>query len=205
MKSYRMSLALCVALLFLGLGCSQTENQRYFVLEARRDGQPQPLAKEGVLSVRPFSLSSGNHPKEFTYRTGAFQFESDYYNRFISDAGMQIADQTRQWLSDSGLFATVVQPGSTMTATYLLEGNITDLYCDFREEDNTQAVVRITFYLLEITNRKPEVVFHKTFQTTTAVPDHTVERFIEAYNESLRTILTNLEQTVVQSFQPAEN
>jgi len=116
-------ISLCVGLLFSCLGCNQAENQRYFLLEVQRDGNPQTTSKEIILTVRPFSLSPGYQPKELTYRTGDFQYESDYYNRFITDVGRQIAEQTRRWLSDSQLCSHVVPPGSTMSATHLLEGN----------------------------------------------------------------------------------
>lgn len=205
MKLYRMWFLCCAGLLVSGFGCGQTDSQRYFLLEVQREGQRQSSSQDVILAVRPFSLSPGYHPKEFTYRTGEFQYESDYYHRFITDAGSQIAEQTRQWLRDSGLFAAVIEPGSTMNATHLLEGNITGLYGDFRDPDNAQAVVRMVFYLLDVTHRNPTLVFHKTFQVTTAVSDGQVEQLIEAYNESLKCILRDLEKAIVQSFQSAGN
>jgi cholesterol transport system auxiliary component len=154
-----------------------------------------------ILAVRSFSLSPGYHPNELTYRTGDFQYESDYYNRFLTDAGRQIAEQTRRWLADSGLFANVVPPGSTMSATHLLEGNITRLYGDFRDKTNSQAVMSITFYLLDITNRHPETLCSENYDVTATVSETKVENLIEAYNKSLSQILTKLEQKMVQSFQ----
>jgi cholesterol transport system auxiliary component len=198
-------LPLCACLLLSGYGCyRQAEDARYFLLEVQRDGNPQTLSKDGILTVRPFSLSPGYHPKELTYRTGDFQYESDYYNRFITDAGRQIAEQTRRWLSDSGLFAHVVPPGSTMSATHLLEGNITRLYGDFRDKNNAQAVVEITFYLLDIKNRNPEILFHETMNITTAVSENKVELLIEAYNAGLTKILTQLERKLAQSLPSLE-
>jgi len=192
-------MSLCAGLLFSCLGCNQADNQRYFLLEVQRDGNPQTLSKDVILTVRPFSLSPGYHSKELTYRTGDFQYESDFYNRFITDAGRQIAEQTRRWLSDSGLFAHVVPPGSTMNATHLLEGNITRLYGDFRDKTNPQAVVEITFYLLDIKNRNPKILFHQTFHVTTAVPENKVEFLIEAYNAGLSKILEQFEVKLAQS------
>jgi len=193
-------LPLCACLLLSVYGCYRVaENARYFLLEVQREGNPQTLSKDGILTVRPFSLSPEYHSKELTYRTEDFQYKSDYYNRFITDAGRQIAEQTRRWLSDSGLFAHVVPPGSTMSATHLLEGNITRLYGDFRDKTNAQAVVEITFYLLDITKRNPEILFHESFHITTVVPENKVELLIEAYNAGLSKILTQFEGKLAQS------
>ncbi len=197
-------ISLGAGLLFFCLGCNQAENQRYFLLEVQREGNPQPLSHEGILTVRPFSLSPGYQPKELTYRTGEVQYESDYYNRFITDVGRQVAEQTGRWLSDSHLFSYVVPPGSTMCATYLLEGNITRLYGDFRDKNNAQAVVGITFYLLNIANRKPEIICSETYEVATSISENKVELLIEAYNESLKKIFTKLEQDISQSFPPIE-
>ncbi len=193
-------LPLCACLLLSVYGCyRQAEDARYFLLEVQRDANPQTLSKDAILTVRPFSLSPGYQPKELTYRTGDFQYESDYYNRFITDAGRQFAEQTRRWLSDSQVFAHVVPPGSTMSATHLLEGNITCLYGDFRDKTNLRAVVGVTFYLLNITNRKPEIICSETYEVTTAISENKVECVIEAYNESLKKILTKFEQKIIQS------
>jgi cholesterol transport system auxiliary component len=192
-------ISIWVGLLFFCLGCNQAENHRYFLLGVQRDGNPQTLSHKSILTVRPFSLSPGYHPKELTYRTGDFQYETDYYNRFITDVGRQIAEQTRRWLADAGLFANVVPPGSTMRATHLLEGNVTRLYGDFRDKTNAQAVVEVTFYLLDITNRDPKILFHETFHITTAVPENKVELLIEAYNAGLSKILEQFEGKLAQS------
>ena len=197
-------ISLCAGLLFSCLGCNQADNQRYFLLEVQRDGNPQTLSKDVILTVRPFSLSPGYHPKELTYRTGDFQYESDYYNRFITDVGRQIAEQTSQWLADSGLFAHVVPPGSTMSATHLLEGNITRLYGDFRDKTNAQAVMSVTFYYLDITDRKPKILYSETLEVTTAVSENKVETLIEAHNAGLSQILTQLEKKLIHSLASLE-
>ena len=192
-------ISVCAGLLFTCLGCKQVDVEKYLLLEVQRDGNRLTTSIEGILTVRPFSLSPGYHTKELTYRTKDFQYESDYYNRFITDVGRQVADQTSQWLSDAGLFAHVVPPGSTMSATHLLEGNINRLYGDFRDETKAQAVVEIKFYILDITTRNPKILFHETFPVTFELSDNKVETLIKAYNDGLSEILAQLEEKLAQS------
>jgi cholesterol transport system auxiliary component len=196
MKTSVTWMFLCVGMVLTGFGCyQQADDAQYFLLDVQRSGSPQTQPKDIILTVRPFSLSPGNHPNELTYRKKDFQYKSDYYNRFITDAGRQVAEQTRRWLADSGMFAQVVPPGSTMSATHMLEGNITRLYIDKRDKTNIQAVMSVTFYYLDISGRKPEVLYSETCDAFSAVSENKAENFIEAYNVGLKQILLNLEAT----------
>ncbi|MBN2376009.1 MAG: membrane integrity-associated transporter subunit PqiC [Sedimentisphaerales bacterium] len=148
--------------------------------------------------VRPFSLAPGYHTKELIYRTGEFQYESDYYNQFVTDVGQQTAEQTRKWLSQSGYFSHVVPPGSTMNATHILEGNITHLYGDFRDKSNAKAFVSITFYLLDITNKQTQVLLSESIDAQASITEATAENLIKAYQHCLQQILENFEKKLAQ-------
>ncbi len=173
--------------------------RRYFLLDLQREGQKLTESpKDMVLMVRPFSLAPGYQPKELTYRTGEFEYESDYYNQFVTDIGQQMAEQTRKWLSQSGCCAHVVPPGSSLNATHMLEGNITRLYGDFRDKAKAQASMSITFYLIDITSRKPNVVFSDSLDAQIPITEATTESLVKAYQTGLQQILENLEKKMVQ-------
>ena len=194
---------LIAAMAVYNFGCNPAggpaDARRYFLLEVQREGQTFKPQEDVVLMVRPFSLSPGYHPKELTYRTGDFQYETDYYNQFITDVGQQIAEQTRIWLSQSGHFAHVVPPGSTMNATHVLEGNITRLYGDFRDKSNAQAIVGITFYLVDITKRQPRIILNESFEEKTPIAEATAESLLAAYQKCWRQILINIEEQLAQT------
>ena len=174
-------------------------DRRYFLMDVQREGETFKLQANVVLMVRPFSLAPGYHPKELTYRTGEFRYESDYYNRFVTDVGQQVAEQTRSWLSQSGYFAHVVPPGSTLNATHLLEGNITHLYGDFRDQSNAQAYVGITFYLIDITKRQPSIILSESLEEQAPVAEATAESLVQAYQNCLQQILKKLEVRLMQN------
>ncbi|MCF7958466.1 MAG: hypothetical protein K9M57_08475 [Phycisphaerae bacterium] len=182
-------------------GCNPSggpaDKRRYFLLDVQRDGQTLKPQGDVVLMVRPFSLAPGYHKNELTYRTGVFQYESDYYNLFITDIGQQVAGQTRGWLSHSGYFTHVVHPGSTMNATHILEGNITRLYGDFRDKKNPEAFMEITFYLVDITKRKPSINFSVSFEVKAPITELSGESLVEAYQNCLQQILGKLENRLV--------
>lgn len=179
------------------LGCNPSggpaDPRHYYLMEVQREGNPQSEIQDVTLLVRSFALSPGYHSKELTYRTGRSLYESDYYNQFIIDADSQITEQTQQWLIHSGIVAHVASPGSAMSATHLLEGNITQLYGDFRDKANPQAVMSITFYLLDITGQTPKTIMSKAFDVTIPIAEAKAESVIEAYNQGLKQILGKLE------------
>lgn len=167
--------------------------RRYFLLEVQREGQTFKPQEDVVLMVRPFSLAPGYHARELTYRIGEFQYESDYYNQFVTDVGQQVAEQTRGWLSQSEYFVHIVPPGSTMNATHILEGNITRLYGDFRDKADPKAFMSLELFLVDIKNRKTKMVFSKSYNATADIPEAMVENVIGAYNVCLKQILSTLE------------
>jgi uncharacterized lipoprotein YmbA len=200
-KNTILTLVLFSAMFVMGCnpGGGPAGERRYFLLEVQREGQTFKPQKDVVLMVRPFSLAPGYHAKELTYRTGDFQYESDYYNQFITDVGQQVAEQTRTWLSQSGYFTHIVPPGSTMNATHVLEGNITRLYGDFRDKSNAQAIVGITFYLVDITKRQPRIILNESFEEKTPIAEATAESLLAAYQKCWRQILVNIEEQLAQA------
>jgi len=200
-KNTILSFVLLSGLWILGCtpGGGPASERRFFLLDLQREGQTlnQPL-KDMVLMVRPFSLAPGYQPKELTYRTGEFEYESDYYNQFVTDIGQQMAEQTRKWLSQSGCCAHVVPPGSSLNATHVLEGNITRLYGDFRDKAKAQASMSITFYLIDMTSRPPNVVLSDSIDTQIPITEATAESLIKAYQTGLQQILENFEKKLIQ-------
>ena len=174
-------------------GCSGSpKDRRYYLLDARREGPVATSRKDVTVSVREFSVSPRFRPNEFVYRTGKFKYTSDYYNAFLSSAGPMIGEQTRQWLSQAGLFANAVGPGSDVGPTHVLEGNITSLYGNFLDQSAPRAVMGIEFFLLEA-GRESKVVFHKAYDVETPVTTSSVDDLVEAYNVCLMKILTEFE------------
>ena len=141
----RMALVLAAAGVF---GCAQNATPRqYYILEAQRrphsgppdQGGPAPGGAEstgpgapaaGVLEVRRFRVDAAFTGRQLVYRVDAFRYESDYYHQFLVLPGIMIAEKTRDWLGASGLFQQVVAPGSAVTPTYALTGNVMALYGD---------------------------------------------------------------------------
>ncbi|MFC1677288.1 hypothetical protein ACFL3G_09530 [Planctomycetota bacterium] len=167
-------------------------NQRNFVLETSRNSPQQKISKDVILNVQNFSIDVAFSSKSLVYRKGQSEYETDFYNQFLIRPDDMITEKTRGWLSESGLFKLVLEPGSYTEATHMLEGNIIALYGDFSEESSPKAMAKIRFFLVKLSDKS--VVFTNTYESVSEFKDRTAEYLIEAFNVCLTNILSDLEK-----------
>ena len=112
---YSMSVLACM-MIFSGCGSRQAYDKKYYVLDAVRQAEPIRTDAESILEVRRFTIDSAFGGKGLVYRTGEYEYESDFYSEFLVSPAAMITDKTRNWLSGAGLFGTVLDVGSQVDA-----------------------------------------------------------------------------------------
>jgi cholesterol transport system auxiliary component len=145
------------------------------------------------LRVRRFNVDEAFATRQLVYRVEEFRYEADYYHGFLVLPGVMITEKTRDWLADSGVFGRVSSVGSRLESTYMLEGNVIDLYADFRHESAPVAVMAIRFFLLTGPDAAESVILAQTYEATTPVSGRSAEDVVEAFSKDLGGILANLE------------
>ena len=146
-------------------GCMQRKTfvKDTFLLNAQRGDVSVQAASETILAVQPFSIAPAFQGKGLVYRTGENQYESDFYNEYFVSPAAMMTEQTRNWLAESGAFAQVLPPISSKEPTHILEGHIKQIAADVRDKANPQAVLEISFFLLEQHKRERTIRFQKTY------------------------------------------
>lgn len=198
MRSNRTSppvalLLAALALVLAGCGGQVSYEKEYFVLDAERpiEADDRP-AETASIEVSRFTVDAAFATRNFIYRTSEFEYEADYYRQFLIDPGRMVTERTRDWLADSGVFQRVLPVGSRASAEYTLEGTVTALYGDFRDE-TPEAVMEIRFFLLTRANGTETFVFDDTYRATVPIPAQAASSFVEALNTALVEILGRLE------------
>jgi ABC-type uncharacterized transport system auxiliary subunit len=191
-----LSNLMIVSMVLSGCGSREAFNQRNFILEASRNRPPQKTSKDIVLDVQSFNADMTFSTKSLVYRKGPSEYETDFYNQFLISPNDMITEKTRSWLSESGLFKLVLEPGSYADATHSLEGNIIALYGDFRDKSSPKATMKIRFFLVKLSGKS--VVFGETYKVESKVDDRTVESLIEAFEDCLANILSDLEKDLLE-------
>jgi cholesterol transport system auxiliary component len=213
-----LSVALIACIAVVG-GCtpSSTYDKETFLLDASRpaglESSESPAVSDEAnsklktqdsklaetLSVQRFSVDAAFAERNLVYRLDEFKYEPDYYREFLVTPSAMITEETRQWLANSGLFSEVLPRGSRLQAAYSLEGSVTALYGDFRDEAAPVAVMEIRYFLLRRETAGQTVVFTRTYRATRPIPIRTPEALIDALSKDLTEILTRFEADLRQS------
>lgn len=176
-------------------GCAQsaTAERLYYVLDVKREGPPAQLHADATLRLRRFNVDEAFATKQLVYRLDEFRYEPDYYHQLLVLPGVLITEETRDWLADSGLFDRVTAVGSRVESTYMLEGNVLDLYADFRNKEAPVAVVAIRFFLVTGPEGREKIALARTYTAESPIGVKTAEAIVEALSKSLGDILRRLE------------
>jgi len=189
-----LSFAFVLSAIAIG-GCGQgaTAVQEYYILEAARKAAPITTPIDATLEVRRLTVDAAFASKNLVYRTGEFKYEPDFYREFLISPASMITEHTRRWLADSGLFKQVLPTGSQIAPTHTLEGTVSALYGDFRDESAPQAVLEIRYFLVDHKTPDGSVVFWRSYRAANTIASRTVQSHMDALSQALADILTRLE------------
>jgi len=167
-------------------------DQTNFVLEASHTKDRQQVVNENIiLEVYSFNINTIFSSKSLVYRESETKYETDFYNKFLISPEDMITEKTRAWMSESGLFKAVLEPGSYVDATHALQGSIIALYGDFRDKSSPKAVMKIRYYVVDLSNRS--VVFNKIYEEQVNIKDDSATSIVQALGQCMVTILAELE------------
>lgn len=197
-KSFLVLSFIASAMVIAGCGAKSYEKQHY-LLDAQRVPSTVAGDQKNIVEVRRFTVESAFSTKGLTYRKGEFEYESDFYNEFLIAPGAMVTEKVRNWLSASGLSQRILDPGSYLDPTYVLEGNVVALYGDFRGKSSPKAVMEIRVFLLEMkAGAEPAIVFGKTYKSSIAFESEGPDALVRALDRCLVDILTDLEKDLAE-------
>ena len=185
-----------LALFVLGSCVSLTKSfpdKHYYALDVTRHGEPGVPVSGAVLDVRGLFVSPSFEGKELVYRTGDTRYESDFYNTWFLSPSAMLTQQMQNWLRNARLFEHVVTTPSYMDATYILEGTVTALYGDYRQQGGHKAVVGLDIVLIEEISARPAIVFQRDYQQKVELTVTSPDALTRGWNQGLEQIFMALE------------
>lgn len=185
--------ALLLAALCSGCASRRSAATQQFTLAATRPPSSAPAPHDAILAVREFTIDPLYAGRSLVYRKSESQYESDSYHQFVIAPQALLTSQTRQWLSRSGMFTTVLESGSLVGPTHILESTVLALYGDFRDRSQPQAVLQIRIFLIAGTRAQPEVIFTKDYGASQQAEAPTADALVAAFDRCLEQILSALE------------
>ncbi len=191
-KLYFSSLLLFIALIIGCGGINKSYPERtYYLFEVSEPSNPLTPVQGTTVEVKRFSISPGNEGKEFVYRTTEIQYLSDFYNQFFRPPSVILTEAVTQWLDQAQVFEDVLNPISQALPIYFIEGNVVELYGDYRNQSAAKAVMKIQFYLLKTSDLgdQPNIVFGKTYESEQPIGSATPPNLMNGWNLALEDIL----------------
>jgi ABC-type uncharacterized transport system auxiliary subunit len=104
--------------------------QRSWPLDVDRPSVAPRKLHGRVLLVRSVRAAPGLQDRGLQWLQPDGSVHVDYYEQWAVPPAQAVENDLRQWLSDAGLFAAVVAPGSRLNADYVLEAQLETFIAD---------------------------------------------------------------------------
>jgi cholesterol transport system auxiliary component len=175
--------------------------KRFFVIDASREAKREPaknLPPDPLVWLREMRISPAYEGKGFVYRTGAYSYETDFYNEFFLAPGVMLHAEVREWLDgffrEGGTYFSGIVDSPHPKATFTLQGAVNTLYGDYSEASDPKAVLAMQFIMTWKEEGKTSILFHKDYRKEVALECPSPEALAEAWSEALAQILKDFEQ-----------
>jgi cholesterol transport system auxiliary component len=193
----RRKVAAILIVLILGAGClpipKESLEKKEFVLDVSRPPGEKANPSNGVLRVNEFRVAEQYEGRGFKYRLDDVTFQSDFYNEFFILPGQMIAEETRQWLDQSGIFKDVVGESGQLQPSYILDGLILELYGDY-SSSVPKGIMAIEFVLVREVRGQSDVIFKNSYRQEQPASGKSAKELARAWNKALFSTLEALEK-----------
>lgn len=113
---------------------------------------PRGPAGARSISVLPFAAGPKASGQMLLYRVGDTRYEHDFYNRFLAPPPQMLTGALRRHLVQARA-GQVREPGTPLGSDLVVQPRLTELYADYRDERQPEAVVAVVLVLIE---RRPD-------------------------------------------------
>lgn len=164
--------------------------KNYFDLTINLAASDQNNISQGaVLLVKDFLIDSTFDSFSFVYRIGKNEYETDYYNEFISSPAKMITEKIEESLYKSSHFISA-QTKMKQNIDFRLSGKITSLYGDFQDTNISKAIIEIRMILEKMTGNTFQIVFEKIYPAEENIPTHAPDHLVAGWNAGFSKIVT---------------
>ena len=155
-------------------------------------GPPKPLERRPLpvtLKIERFSAAPPYDTQQMVYREGSFKRETYAYHRWRAHPGDLLSNALARDMRHSALFRAVLQEGSSVGATHIMEGSV-DEFFEWNDEEGWKAVLTLTVTLIKGTEptTSRQVLFQNTFRAVRPCKEKTPLGLAEAMSEAMARV-----------------
>ncbi|MCK4869932.1 MAG: membrane integrity-associated transporter subunit PqiC [Gammaproteobacteria bacterium] len=178
---------------FLLSGCVSTPypQRQTYALHVAMPNPSHHHASDDKIAVMNIGVLPQFASSSFVYRTSVMHFTRDYYNIFFNPPAEQINQIVVDYLRHSKLFGYVGGIGNNIATHYMLSGEVTKLYADYRNSKRPYGVTAIHFILTR-SGKRPTVMLDQTYQARVPLVRKDSASLVRAWNRGLAQVLGRL-------------
>ncbi|MEX3070877.1 hypothetical protein AB3Y13_03570 [Vibrio alginolyticus] len=184
--------------LFLLFGCGMSqpvERPKNYAIVADNPAKAYSKKYETLLidSVR---VESPFNDTQMVFRLSDVSFESDYYNRYITEPSAIIENQISTSLTRSGVVGNTLPYNAGVTTNLVLKTVVTKLFGDFRKEEPPSAIIEIQFILVDSSSIRPTIIFDKKILRKVKVPERSASALAQGLGIALTETFAELAEEI---------
>lgn len=180
------------AVLLFGCGTNSVWQRQRFDFAIPAD-PPSSLSSTNVTAFEHLTVSPQFDSRSFTYRTAEDTYEHDPYASFLVSPDRALVPPIRARLRNSGVFGRVLEQGSGMTPSVVVEASVSELDGDFRDPSHLLAAMTIHFIVYQLGLDGPgRVLLDKVCTCRTPLARRNPAAIIAAWDVDLSKIMDEL-------------
>jgi cholesterol transport system auxiliary component len=154
---------------------------------------PANYEETNIVALSRVSISPLFQSRSFTYRTAESSYEQDPYAGFLISPERALAESIRASMRAGGVFGRVVEPGSGLAPTLVVEASVDELYGDFRNASKPVATMELHFICYEVKDGIPgRIVLDKVCARETPLAGRTPAALMAAWDAELHEIMKEI-------------
>jgi len=167
---------------------------RYFLMQPEFAPQEKLPSEMHCVIIRPVSAPSPYREPSLVYRTSDVEFETDYYNRFMTSPPGQLTRTIVQWSDAIGWTACPESTADSRIKHVILRPTLEALYGDFRDRAHPAAVAEMQFTLTHVdpTCQCSRVLLSKLYSERVELETSSPAALVHAQSRAVENILHRL-------------
>ena len=191
-------LCLCLAVLFLAVGCFNFKQPRnrvqHYMLEytssEMKDLKPLPVS----LKVDRFSVAPAYNTNRIIFRDGSFKRDEYFYHKWRANPGDMVTYFLSRDIRNSGLFKAVLPYGSELPFSCVLEGSV-DEFVEWDSPEGWHGVLAVTVTLMAA--KEPDVSKRILFQKTYRAEKPLTEKNPQGLTQALSLAMADISKNII--------
>jgi ABC-type uncharacterized transport system auxiliary subunit len=150
-----------------------------------------------ILKVVRFRVAPLYDTRQIVYRDKSYKREAYTYHRWRAHPADLVTDYLTRDMRQSGLFEAVVQAGSKLSPTHMLEGSLEEFF-EWNAAEGWKAVLTVSATLVKAgeTDASGGILFQRTFHAIQPYQEKTPEGLAKAMSEAMSRVSEELMRTV---------